>query len=216
MTPYQPPADSGLEALHVDDDVLVLIKPSGLLSVPGRGSEKQDCLESRAAARWPGARIVHRLDMETSGVMVLARNSTAHRHLSKQFEASNISKTYSARVFGKMSEAQGCIDLPLIKDWPNRPLQKVDHEIGKPSKTLWQVMAHEDEATRVVLTPLTGRTHQLRVHMASIGHPILGDTLYAKGDAHKAASRLQLHAQTLGFTHPVSGATMRFEATSAF
>ena len=215
-TPYAPPADTGLEALHVDGDLLVLVKPSGLLSVPGRGLEKQDCLETRAAARWTGARIVHRLDMETSGVMVMARNADTHRHLSMQFEAGNTRKTYVARVFGQIKDDAGEINLPLMKDWPNRPLQKVDHESGKPSKTLWDAIAREANATSVRLTPLTGRTHQLRVHMATIGHPILGDTLYASGEALSAAPRLQLHAETLGFTHPVTGEAMEFEAACEF
>ena len=216
MTVYRPPPDTGIQVLHIDDDVLVVIKPAGLLSVPGRGPDKQDCLETRAQLRWPDARTVHRLDMETSGIILLARNRDAHRHLSMQFEARQITKSYVARVSGVMPESSGTIDLPLMADWPNRPRQIIDHEQGKPSLTHWQVIAREGRATRVRLRPLTGRTHQLRVHMMAIGHAILGDTLYASGAALNCVSRLQLHAGTIGFTHPLTGICLEYEAVCPF
>jgi len=191
-------------------------KPSGLLSVPGRGPEKADCLVSRVQADYPDALIVHRLDMETSGLIVLARNQNMHRALSKCFEARQIDKTYIARVAGALGPQTGQVDLPLMKDWPNRPLQKVDMEAGKPSLTQWNIRAYEGGVSRVELTPLTGRTHQLRVHMNAIGHPILGDLLYGTPQSRAGATRLQLHASELKFTHPVSGKALLLQSPAPF
>lgn len=199
---YAPPPDSPLRILHRDDDVLVVSKPSGLLSVPGRGAARADCVEARARAECPGVTIVHRLDMDTSGVMVLARHPSAHRHLSRQFEERRVAKIYVARVWGVIAEDAGEVDAPLICDWPNRPRQVIDPVGGRPAQTAWQVLHRGARSTRVRLVPKTGRSHQLRVHMLSIGHPVLGDDLYAHPQARDAAERLQLHALSLTFRHP--------------
>lgn len=181
MSDYCPPVDEGLDILYHDEALLVVNKPSGLLSVPGRGVEKQDCLSSRVQVEYPDALIVHRLDMETSGVMVLARNKAVHRQLSMLFQERDVTKRYIAVVDGRIPDASGSIDLPLICDWPNRPRQVVDHEQGKPSLTRYKVLWRdvEQDITRVELEPETGRSHQLRVHLQSLGFPILGDPLYA-------------------------------------
>lgn len=201
---------------HIDDHFIVADKPTLLLSVPGRGPEKQDCMVNRLAARFGEVYAVHRLDWETSGVMVLARNKSAHRELSRQFQQREVHKRYVAEVYGAVGEAAGEVDLPLICDWPNRPRQKVDHEQGKPSLTRWELLARGEKRSRMLLTPLTGRSHQLRVHMASIGHPILGDPLYAEGEARVLAERLLLHATWLAFRHPVDGRSMTFDSTPPF
>ncbi len=195
---------------------MVVDKPSGLLSVPGKAPEHGDCLEQRARQQFPQSRIVHRLDMDTSGVLVLAMNAKAHRHLGLQFERRHIKKSYIARVWGQLAKDSGTIDLPLICDWPNRPRQMVDHQNGKPSQTCWQVLSHNKNSTRVELTPLTGRSHQLRVHMLSLGHPILGDNIYADEEALAAADRLQLHAQNLTLFHPADGRTCEFHSDCPF
>ncbi len=213
---YNPPLEPHLTVLHQDDDLLVIDKPSGLLSVPGKGLEHADCLEARAQEKFPTCRIVHRLDMDTSGVMVLAMNPKAHRHIGLQFERRHTKKSYIARVWGIMEKDAGEIDLPLICDWPNRPKQMVDHERGKPSQTTYEVLERQENATRVLLTPRTGRSHQLRVHLLSLGHPILGDNLYAHPRALAASDRLQLHAQSLTLFHPTGGATLTFESTCSF
>ncbi len=211
---YTPP--DGLPAvLHSDTDLLVVDKPSGLLSVPGKGAHLADCVLSRLQAAFPGVLLVHRLDRDTSGVMVFARNKAAQRHLGLQFERRHLTKTYIAVVFGHLVPDSGLIDLPLIVDWPNRPRQKVDLEHGRPALTGWRVLARSPEATRVELAPETGRSHQLRVHMAELGHPILGDPLYGRKDAPQA-SRLMLHAESLTLRHPDGGALMLFRAPCPF
>jgi tRNA pseudouridine32 synthase/23S rRNA pseudouridine746 synthase len=212
---YAPPA-GGLNVIHVDDDILVAAKPSGLLSVPGRGPDLSDSVASRALAAYPGASIVHRLDLDTSGVMVLARNRTAHRHLSRQFEQRQIGKVYIARVWGNMRGDHGLIDAKLICDWPNRPRQMIDEINGKAAVTNWQVIEREPNAARVRLNPQTGRSHQLRVHMLSIGHPIIGDNIYAHDEAYMAAERLQLHAQSLTLRHPADERELAFENVCPF
>lgn len=212
---YTPP-QVPLQVIHQDADLLVLDKPSGLLSVPGKAAVHQDCLELRVRAQYPEALLVHRLDMDTSGVMVFARTKAAQRHLGLQFERRKTEKTYLARVDGALAEDTGRIDLPLIVDWPNRPLQMVDHHRGKPARTDWRVLAREASATRVELRPLTGRSHQLRVHMQAIGHPILGDRFYGSAAVIAAADRLQLHALSLEIHHPDGGARIRFEAAASF
>ncbi len=196
--------------MYRDDDLLAVVKPAGLLSVPGKQANHRDCLESRVQARFPEARIVHRLDMATSGIMVLAMNAKAHRHLGLQFERRHIRKDYVARVWGRVEEDEGLIDLPLRCDWPNRPLQMVDHELGKSALTKWQVLERKAGSTTLLLLPETGRSHQLRVHMQVIGHPILGDRFYAHEEALKAENRLMLHAQRLSLFHPNGGKTCEF------
>lgn len=210
------PSDDPIEIIHRDDDLLIVNKPSGLLSVPGRLAEHKDSLETRLRAIYPDTLLVHRLDVPTSGVMVFALTKAAQRHIGMQFEKRQTRKTYVARVWGDMAEDSGHIDLPLIVDWPNKPRQKVCHETGKPSQTDWEVMEREGDVTRVRLTPRTGRTHQLRVHMKAIGHSILGDRFYADDAALVAASRLQLHASELVLRHPVGGAEMVFAAQVPF
>ncbi|MBB5222642.1 tRNA pseudouridine32 synthase/23S rRNA pseudouridine746 synthase [Amaricoccus macauensis] len=198
--------------LHADTHLLVWEKPSGLHTVPAKPPGTQDCLMARAEARYPGALLVHRLDRDTSGVVVMARTRLAQRHLGWQFERRQVEKSYVARVAGHVTGEEGRVDLPLRCDWPNRPRQMVADD-GRPSVTDWRVVAREADATRVELTPLTGRSHQLRVHMLALGHPILGDTLY--GDP-ASAPRLQLHARLLAFRHPIGGAPVSFESPAPF
>lgn len=214
---YQPPPDTGLELIHADDDLVVVSKPAGLLSVPGRGADRADCMASRVQARFPDALIVHRLDMATSGLLVFGRGPEVQRALSIAFAGRGVHKRYEAVVHGLVSPDQGEIDLPLITDWPRRPRQMVCFERGKPSLTRFQVI-DRDEArrlTRVSLEPVTGRSHQLRVHLLAMGHPIAGDPLYGpdaeagRGLGQAAdggtASRLLLHAVELGLPHPRDG-----------
>lgn len=204
MTLYDPPQEP-VRYVHVDAHLIVINKPSGLLSVPGRGPEKADCAVSRVDAEHPGALTVHRLDMSTSGLLILARSKEMQIALSGLFERGEVEKEYIADVWGAPAPAASEINLPLITDWPNRPRQKVDHEIGKPSRTLYEIVESGVNSSRVRLTPLTGRSHQLRVHLAEIGHPILGDELYAHEAALAAAPRLCLHASSIGFNHPGTG-----------
>ena len=207
-----------LELAHVDAHCLVAIKPSGLLSVPGRGEHGQDCLAARVQSAYPDALVVHRVDMSTSGLMLFARGADAQRSLSRAFAERAVSKRYVAVVCGCMAAPHGEIDLPLCADWPNRPRQKVDTERGRPSLTRYRVLGYDTgrDTTRLKLEPVTGRAHQLRVHLLAIGHPILGDALYAPPDVQARAERLLLHASALRFTHPVSGATLRFESVAPF
>ncbi len=211
---YKPPQEP-LDILHHDHELLLVNKPSGLLSVPGKGEHLADCLISRVQEAFPEALLVHRLDMDTSGVMVFGLTPHAQRHLGKQFEKRQTKKTYVARVWGHMAEKTGEVDLPLIVDWPNRPLQMVCHETGKPAQTEWRVMRKGENETRVRLYPRTGRSHQLRVHMLALGHPILGDPFYAKEDA-LAYPRLMLHAESLRLRHPDGGKGMQFSAKAPF
>jgi tRNA pseudouridine32 synthase/23S rRNA pseudouridine746 synthase len=213
---YSPPVDPYLTFLYRDEDILVLDKPAELLSVPGKALEHRDSLQTRVQRVFPTATIVHRLDMATSGILIIALNKPAHVHLSRQFENRQTSKTYFARAYGQVKGDSGEIDLPLICDWPNRPKQMVDHERGKPSQTHWQVVKRDKHSTLMELTPITGRSHQLRVHMLALGHPILGDRLYAHPDAKALSPRLCLHAQMHEFTHPVSGVKMKFESPHSF
>jgi tRNA pseudouridine32 synthase/23S rRNA pseudouridine746 synthase len=213
---YRPPMEPYLNVLHVDDDILVVDKQSGLLTVPGKDPSLWDCIEHRARQKWPTAGIVHRLDKDTSGVLVLALNKRAHGRIGSQFEHRKTTKSYIARVAGLMQDDTGLVDLPLATDWANKPRQRVDHENGRPSQTEWRVLEREREATRVRLHPLTGRTHQLRVHMKAIGHVILGDAFYAGPEIRAAADRLQLHAAELGFTHPTTGEFTTYAAPIPF
>jgi tRNA pseudouridine32 synthase/23S rRNA pseudouridine746 synthase len=230
--------------VHLDESLLVADKPAGLLAVPGRGADKQDCLSARIQKEFPEALVVHRLDMATSGLVLFARGAEMQRALSRLFEQRRVAKRYVAVVAGRMAQEAGEVDLPLICDWPNRPRQKVDHELGKPSLTRYRVLGYGKTAraelvearstnshlpfdklranglpetfgctTRVELEPVTGRSHQLRVHMASLGHPILGDALY--GDA-ASAPRLLLHARALSFVHPRSGKPVSLTSEAPF
>ncbi|MCR9062009.1 MAG: pseudouridine synthase [Rhodobacteraceae bacterium] len=213
---YDPPKMPLLSVLHTDDDLLVLNKPSGLLSVPGKAPEHSDCIERRAQETYRTARIVHRLDMDTSGVMILAMHARALRHLGLQFERRMTRKTYIADVWGHLKEDTGEVDLPLICDWPNRPKQMVSMENGKSALTRWQVLERRERTTRVHLFPHTGRSHQLRVHMLSLGHPIIGDRFYAEGQALVASERLALHAESLELHHPTGGERTTFRAICPF
>lgn len=202
--------------LYADTSLIVIDKPSGLLSVPGRGADKQDCLTSRIQTFYPDALNVHRLDMETSGLIIMARGKEAHRSLSLAFQERQVEKRYVAVVAGRLAEETGEISLPLICDWPNRPRQIVDFNIGKPSLTRYHLLEYLDDCSRVALSPETGRSHQLRVHMQAIGHAILGDSLYADEQARQRAPRLLLHAEFLALSHPVSGARLEFDCPAPF
>ncbi|HET7793319.1 MAG TPA: RluA family pseudouridine synthase [Rhizobacter sp.] len=202
--------------IHLDDSLLVVDKPAGLPSVPGRAEGLLDCMASRVLAIAPDALVVHRLDMATSGLLLFARGKAMQRQLSEAFAQREVGKRYEAVVAGRMAEDEGTIDLPLIADWPNRPLQKVDLMEGKPSITRFRVMERAAGTTRVELEPLTGRSHQLRVHLLALGHPILGDGLYAPKEVRDRAPRLLLHARQLELAHPVSGQAMRFESPVPF
>lgn len=210
-----------LTVLYADEALLVLDKPSGLLAVPGRGEDKQDCLSARAQSLYPDALIVHRLDMATSGLMVLARGISAQRSLNAAFAERRVNKRYVAVVDGTLappSDTWGLINLPILVDWPNRPRRMIDHEQGKPSTTRWRVLSHHaaTATTRVELEPITGRSHQLRVHLQALGHPILGDALYGNPRVQALSDRLLLHACVLELAHPVSGEPMRFVSTENF
>jgi len=205
-----------LKIIYQDDDLIVLDKPSGLLSVPGKKPENIDSLQQQAQKIFPSVTIVHRLDMATSGLMIMALNKPSHRHISKQFELRQVSKTYQAQVYGQLTPDQGTVSAPLIADWPNRPRQKIDLIEGKPATTHWQVLARSGDRTLVELTPVTGRSHQLRVHMLSIGHPIIGDDLYAHPQALAMSPRLQLHACFIAFAHPTTLQPISFQSPVPF
>ena len=211
---YTPPSDPP-RILHADHEILVVDKQAGLLSVPGKGPDKADCLIARLRAVHPEVLLVHRLDTDTSGVMVFALTPHAQRHLGLQFENRQTKKVYQALLAGELAQKEGRVDLPLCVDWPNRPRQHVNHEQGRPAQTDWRVMRHEDGNTRVRLMPVTGRSHQLRVHMMELGHPILGDPLYAEG-ARRDYPRLMLHAESLRFRHPDGGRHLSFSAPCPF
>lgn len=212
-----------LQLIHEDAGLLVLDKPSGLLCVPGRGADKQDCLSSRAQQRWPDALVVHRLDMATSGLVLMARGADMQRALSHAFATQQVDKRYEAVVDGLLpDDGPGGpwqeIDAPIAADWPRRPLRVIDPVNGKPSLTRWRVKQQLPlrRATHLALAPQTGRTHQLRVHLAHIGHPILGDMLYAGEAAQARAPRLLLHATALAFVHPFTQRALRFESAAPF
>ena len=211
---YSPPSGP-LDILYDDHALLAVNKPAGLLSVPGRGAHLADCLITRIQATFPTALLVHRLDRDTSGVMVFALTPHAQRALGQQFEKRQTRKTYVARVWGQVTEKAGTVDLPLIVDWPNRPLQKVCHETGKPAVTDWRLLRSTATESRLRLMPRTGRSHQLRVHMQALGHPILGDPFYAQGPA-LAFPRLMLHSEELRLNHPESGKGLSFRAPADF
>lgn len=202
-----PPCSEAVNILFEDDYLLLVEKPSGLLSIPGRNPANWDCVAHRVKQTHPEARIVHRLDLDTSGIMVMALDRTTHRELNWLFERRDVQKLYTAVVFGVMQEETGSVDFPLIADWPNRPRQKVCYERGKQALTYYEVVERDaaGNRTRLHLKPVTGRSHQLRVHMAEINHPILGCDMYAHDAALAMAERLQLHATNLSFRHPITG-----------
>lgn len=215
---YTPPPDEGLDLIHVDEALIVVNKPEGLLSVPGRGEDRQDCMVHRVQQRFPEALTVHRLDMATSGLLVFARGEAMQRALSVLFQDRQVDKRYVAVVQGLLAPDHGEVNLPLIADWPNRPRQMVCFERGKPSQTLYEVLARDPlkDETRVALTPVTGRSHQLRVHMLALGHPMLGDPFYGDADSQARAPRLLLHAEALGLPHPVSGERVHWACAAPF
>lgn len=200
---YQPPPHEGLDIAYQDDSLLIVNKPSGLLATPGRGEDKQDCLISRVQQAFPTAEIVHRLDMATSGLMLIALNKSMQREMSILFQQRQVQKIYIAVVEGIIESDEGSVDLPMMTDWPNRPLQMIDHEKGKAALTHYRVLERDmdNNLSRVELKPVTGRTHQLRLHMQAMGHAIMGDNLYSSS---AAASRLLLHATSLEFIHPIT------------
>jgi tRNA pseudouridine32 synthase/23S rRNA pseudouridine746 synthase len=223
------PAEAGVQVLHADAHLLAVEKPAGLLAVPGRGVDKQDCLSARVQAQWPDALVVHRLDMATSGLVLFARSPDMQRRLGNAFAERQVKKRYDSIVAGQPvpgtagvdAEGWATIDLPLAADWPRRPMQKVDTAAGKPSLTRWRVLdgrrgGDPADTTRLALEPVTGRTHQLRVHLQAIGHPILGDTLYADADIQARAPRLLLHASALALMHPATGKPLAFESPAPF
>jgi len=217
---YAPPPTPNLPTLFEDAFLIALDKPAGLLSVPGRLAEHKDSLFTRVLELHPEARVIHRLDLATSGVIVMAKSLDMNRALSRAFQQRAVEKRYQAVVEGHLEAEQGLVDLPLICDWPNRPRQMVDHETGKPAQTAWTrgrpLVVGGLSSTRMHLSPLTGRTHQLRVHMAEMGHAILGDRFYASELAQQASDRLMLHAQELRLSHPVTGEPLSFEAPCPF
>lgn len=218
MITYSPPQHESLDILFEDEYLLIVNKPSGLLSVPGRGEDKRDCLISRVQSEYPDALIVHRLDMSTSGLMLLARGKELERSLSILFQNREINKKYIAVVDGEVMMTSGVVDLPLITDWPNRPKQKVDFESGKSSITSYRKLSYDkgNHTSRLELIPFTGRTHQLRLHMMSINHAILGDELYANKATIEKSTRLLLHASYLSFQHPVTGEFIEFNSEAEF
>jgi len=211
---YQAPPASRTEFVYCDYSLLVVNKPAGLLSVPGRGADKQDCLSVRVQQKFPDALVVHRLDMATSGLLVFALGKDMQRRLSAIFSDRLVKKSYVAIVAGQIEADSGEVDLPIIADWENRPLRKIDAESGKPSLTRYTKLEYDtlNDTSRVLLEPVTGRTHQLRVHMHAIGHPILGDNLYTG----RSADRLYLHARTLSFIHPVTGVALDIVCAESF
>ncbi|MBP6851233.1 MAG: RluA family pseudouridine synthase [Rhodoferax sp.] len=206
--------------LYADAALLVIDKPAGLLAVPGRGPDKQDCVSARIQHLHADALVVHRLDMATSGLMLMARGKPAQQTLSRAFANREVHKTYQALIQGDLPDPPdhwGQIDLPILLDWPQRPRRIISALDGKPSTTRWRVLDRSDPAhTRVELEPVTGRSHQLRVHMLAMGHPILGDPLYLLGDSADASDRLLLHACRMAFAHPVTGQAMQFDSLAPF
>ncbi|WP_417677678.1 pseudouridine synthase [Pseudodonghicola sp.] len=214
MSDYNPPMDP-LDILYEDAQLVAVNKPAGLLSVPGRGEHLADCLLSRVQAAFPDALLVHRLDRDTSGVIVFALTPHAQRNLSMQFETRVTKKTYVARLWGRLEPKTGTVDLPLIVNWPNRPRQMVCHDTGRPAVTDWKVVSYGENETRVRLFPKTGRSHQLRVHMLALGHPILGDPFYAEGAA-RDFPRLMLHSEELRIKNPEGGVSLKLRAPAPF
>lgn len=218
MTPVVLPtvSSTAIEILHVDDDIIIVNKQADVLSVPGRGPEKLDSISHRLSLQFDEIHIVHRLDMATSGIMVFARHKDSLRFLQQQFQNRLTKKTYQAIVAGRLTPTTGAINLPMRCDWPNRPRQMVCYEYGKKSLTRWRVIEYIEGNTRIELMPVTGRSHQLRIHCDAMGHPILGDHLYGTDESQNATEHLCLHAQSLTFTHPSSLQELTFSSSVPF
>lgn len=217
LPPYiVPHSQEATRILYEDADLLLVRKPDLLLSIPGRHPLNKDCLITRLQQDYPSASIVHRLDLDTSGIMIIPLNKPTHAHISRQFQERKVEKSYHAVVFGEVADDCGTIELPIRCDWENRPLQMVDHEQGKHALTHYQVLERFADRTRVLLKPVTGRSHQLRIHMRELGHPILGCDMYAHAEALAMADRLLLHATTIGFEHPTSGEWISGECAPDF
>ena len=217
MPPYLVPhSQEAIRILYRDDDLLLVRKPDLLLSIPGRHPLNKDCLITRLQQRYPNASIVHRLDLDTSGIMIIPLNKPTHAHISRQFQERKVEKSYQAVVYGLLESDEGKVELPIRCDWERRPLQMIDHEKGKYALTHFQVMERREDRTRVLLKPVTGRSHQLRIHMRELGHPILGCDMYAHEEALGMADRLLLHATTIGFEHPVTGEWLSGECPPDF
>jgi len=208
-----PPPMGDIEYIYKDEQIIIVDKPANMLSVPGRTPDKQDCLIHRVQKLFPEARFVHRLDFSTSGLLVIAQNRESHRDLGRQFESREIEKTYIAKVFGQPEQTSGVLNQPMRCDWERRPLQIIDYKLGKKALTYWRIIERFKNSCLVELSPTTGRTHQLRVHMQAMGHPIIGDELYAHETAYSMADRLNLHAKELIINHPVENNRMVFSST---
>lgn len=202
--------------LHHDSRLVVLDKPSGMLSVPGRGPLLQDCLVSRVQVAWPTALVVHRLDRDTSGVLLMALDADAQRNLSRQFELRTVRKRYECVVWGRLQKDTGVVDLPIARDLARPPRYRIDPVSGRPSQTRWRVLSRDADRTRLEVEPVTGRSHQIRLHLATLGHPILGDPLYADAAALHAAQRLLLHATALTVTHPDDARPVAWQSPCPF
>lgn len=217
LPPYLVPhSTEEIAILYEDDDLLLVRKPDLLLSIPGRHPLNKDCLITRLQQRYPAASIVHRLDLDTSGIMVIPLNKAAHAHISRQFQQRMVIKTYHAIVFGEVEQDEGEVNLPIVCDWERRPRQMICHRNGRPALTRYEVLERSGDRSRVLLKPVTGRSHQLRIHMRELGHPILGCDMYAHATALAMANRLMLHATTLEFIHPASGEWLRGECPADF
>lgn len=215
--PYLVPhSQEATRILYEDDDLLLVRKPDLLLTIPGRHPLNKDCMITRLQEKYPTASIVHRLDLDTSGIMVVPLNKPTHAHISRQFQERKVQKSYHAIVFGTVEQDEGSIDLPIVCDWENRPRQMICHETGKNALTHYEVLERFDDRTRLLLKPVTGRSHQLRIHLRELGHPILGCDMYAHPQAFAMATRLMLHAKTLGFEHPTTGEWLEGESVPDF
>ena len=211
-----PHSQEEIVILYEDADLLLVRKPDLLLSIPGRHPLNKDCLITRLQQRYPTASIVHRLDLDTSGIMVIPLNKPSHAHISRQFQQRRVQKAYHAVVYGVVEQDEGEVDLPIARDWANRPRQMICQERGKAALTRYEVLQREPDRTRLLLKPVTGRSHQLRIHMRELGHPILGCDMYAHETALAMAERLMLHATSLGFEHPTTGAWLQGESPPDF
>ncbi len=217
LPPYLVPhSQEPIDILYEDAHLLLVRKPHYLLTIPGRHPLNKDCMISRLQQRYPGASVVHRLDLDTSGIMVVPLSRESHRHISRQFQQRRVEKTYTAIVWGEPAQDSGTIDLPIVCDWVNRPRQKICFEQGKQALTRYRVLQRQGERSRLELTPVTGRSHQLRIHLRELGHPILGCDMYAHPAAEAMADRLLLHATTLAFEHPVTGQWLAGESPPPF
>jgi len=215
--PYLVPhSQEEIRILYEDEDLLLVRKPDLLLSIPGRHPLNRDCLITRLQQRYPSASIVHRLDLDTSGIMVIPLNKPTHAHISRQFQARAVEKSYHAIVYGVVENKAGEVDLPIATDWPNRPLQMICHQRGKQALTRYRVLQRYRDRTRLLLQPVTGRSHQLRIHLRELGHPILGCDMYAHPEALGMADRLMLHATRLAFEHPATGEWLEGVCTPDF